>query len=89
MTTLTLLRSARQAPRLHALGRAISNFFTGIQDGLAMAEEYKQLSRLTDGELAQRGITRADIPRVVARGLLGACVSEGQPAPKQPPPWIF
>jgi uncharacterized protein YjiS (DUF1127 family) len=37
-----------------------------------MAEQYKSLSRLTDGELAQRGITRADIPRVVARGLLRA-----------------
>lgn len=72
MTTLTLPGFARQAQRLHVLRRAIADFFAGIQDGLAMAERYKSLSRLTDGELAQRGITRADIPRVVAKGLLRA-----------------
>ena len=72
MTTVTFPRLAAQLPRLHALRRAIADFFAGIGDGLAMAEQYKSLSGLTDGELAQRGITRADIPRVVARGLLRA-----------------
>jgi uncharacterized protein YjiS (DUF1127 family) len=70
MTALTLSSFARQAPRLHALWRSIAEFFAGIQDGMAMAEQYKTLSRLTDGELARRGITRADIPRVVAKDLL-------------------
>jgi uncharacterized protein YjiS (DUF1127 family) len=71
MTTLTLSGLSRHTPRLHAFGRAIADFFAGIEDGRAMAEHYKYLSRLTDGELAQRGIARADIPRVVAKGLLG------------------
>jgi uncharacterized protein YjiS (DUF1127 family) len=72
MTTLALPTFFRQAPRLLALRRSIADFFAGVQHGLAMAEQYQALSRLTDGELAQRGITRADIPRVVAKDLLGA-----------------
>jgi hypothetical protein len=55
--------------------RYATRFRTGSpvpRDGMMMAEHYKRVSRLTDGELAQRGLTRADIPRVVARNLLRA-----------------
>jgi uncharacterized protein YjiS (DUF1127 family) len=71
MTTLALPTFVRRAPRLQALRQAISEFFAGLEDGRAMAEHYRVLSSLTDGELAQRGLARADIPRVVAKGLLG------------------
>jgi uncharacterized protein YjiS (DUF1127 family) len=71
VTTLTFPSVGRALPRLLALRHAIADFFGGIADGLAMAEHYRTLSRLTDAELGQRGLTRADIPRVVAKGLLG------------------
>jgi uncharacterized protein YjiS (DUF1127 family) len=72
MTTLTLPNRPRATPRLRALWHAVVEHFAGIRDGLAMAEHYKALSRLSEAELAQRGLTRADIPRVVAKSLLGA-----------------
>jgi uncharacterized protein YjiS (DUF1127 family) len=56
--------------RLKTLFAAITELFNGLSDGLEMAREYQSLSRLTPTELAQLGIARADIPRVVARRLL-------------------
>jgi uncharacterized protein YjiS (DUF1127 family) len=70
MTTVALPTFVRRAPRLQALRHAIADFLAGLEDGRVMAEQYRMLSGLTDGELAQRGLTRADIPRVVAKGLL-------------------
>jgi uncharacterized protein YjiS (DUF1127 family) len=68
MTTLVLSRPA--GSRLKALFTRVSELLAGVQEGLAMAREYNELSRLTPAELDRLGIERADIPRVVARRLL-------------------
>jgi hypothetical protein len=44
---------------------SIEATLAGIDDARAMATRYETLSRLSDSELAQRGISRSDIPRIV------------------------
>jgi uncharacterized protein YjiS (DUF1127 family) len=72
MTALVHSAFARPFPRLQVLRRSIGAFFAGVREGMAMADHYKVLASLTDAELAQRGLTRADIPRVVAQRLFRA-----------------
>jgi hypothetical protein len=65
MTTLAL-DTLRGAPvLLQRLGQSISNFLDGIGEARTMAETFKSLSRLTDDQLAERGLKRQDIPRLV------------------------
>jgi hypothetical protein len=46
----------------------VHDIIVGSRDGLAMQDRYEVLSRLSDCELAQRGLTRADFPRLVVNG---------------------
>jgi uncharacterized protein YjiS (DUF1127 family) len=69
MSTLAL---PHRAERLKTLLAAITDLFTGVGEGLEMAREYEALVRLTPSELAERGIRREDIPRLVARRLISA-----------------
>jgi hypothetical protein len=65
----TLVLTARTgAPRRQRFFRMISEFFEGIRLARAMAHQYDVLSRLSDGELARRGLRREDIPQVVVNG---------------------
>ena len=67
MSTLVLTAptGARRRPRFF---RVISEFLAGIRLARAMAHQYDVLSRLSDGELARRGLRREDIPQVVVNG---------------------
>jgi hypothetical protein len=68
MTALAL-NTLRSAPALlQRLGHSFSDFLDGIGKARAMAERFKALSRLTDRQLAQRGLKRQDIARVVLFG---------------------
>jgi hypothetical protein len=53
---------SRFARRLY---RAISAYFLAQLDAHAATAMYEQLSRLSDAELARRGMTRADLHRHV------------------------
>jgi len=65
MTTLAL-NTLRVAPALlQRLGHSVSAFFDGIGEARAMAETFKALSHMTDGQLAEHGLKREDIPRAV------------------------
>ena len=68
MTALTLSVLSRGTPWLKAVTRFFADLFAGIREGREMAYRYEALSRLSDAELARRGITRADIPRVAVTG---------------------
>jgi hypothetical protein len=68
MTTLALPRAARGFPRLRRFFGAVSEFLAGIRLARAMAARYNTLSRLSDAELARRGIAREDIPGLVVNG---------------------
>jgi hypothetical protein len=68
MTTLALPGLVRGGSRLKRFFGAVSEFLAGIRLARAMAARYNTLSRLSDVELARRGIAREDIPRVVVNG---------------------
>jgi uncharacterized protein YjiS (DUF1127 family) len=48
--------------------RWFAELWAGAADGLNMQAHYDRLSRLSKSELAQLGLTRDDISRVVVRG---------------------
>jgi uncharacterized protein YjiS (DUF1127 family) len=66
MTTIALNSLIHGTPAfLNRLSQGIASFFDGIGEARAMAEHFKTLSRMSDAELARRGITRDEIPQVV------------------------
>jgi len=66
MTTLALSNLLDTAPRLFSrLFGYWTRFVSGIEEARAMALLYQNLARLSDRELAARGLMRSDIPRAV------------------------
>jgi hypothetical protein len=66
---LTLpIRAHSRTPFRNELARWVRDIMAGSRDGLAMQDRYEALSRLSNGELARRGLTRADFPRLVVNG---------------------
>ena len=76
MTTATLPRLAL-APgfplKLFTLKllRSIGTVFDGVTEGRGIAARYDRLSRMSDTELAQRGLIRQDISRAAVNGIAG------------------
>jgi hypothetical protein len=70
MTTLALTTLLQNTPRLLAqvLGH-LNAFLDGLDDARVLAHRYETLARLSDAELAHRGLKRHDIPRVVLADL--------------------
>jgi len=66
MTIVTVNELNRGTPGLlQRLIHRFSAFLDGIGEARAMAELYKSLSRMTDAQLAARGLKREDIPQAV------------------------
>ena len=66
MTTIALSQLVHQAPAfLQRISQRIAAFFDGIEEASLMAHRFKALSRMTDAQLAARGLKRADIPQAV------------------------
>jgi uncharacterized protein YjiS (DUF1127 family) len=66
MTTIALSQLVHRTPALlERLARSITAFFDGIEEARAMAQRFKTLSQMTDGQLAARGLRREDIPQAV------------------------
>ena len=53
---------------LKTMVQLVNDIIVGSRDGLEMQDRYEALSRLSDWELARRGLTRADITRLVVNG---------------------
>jgi uncharacterized protein YjiS (DUF1127 family) len=69
MITLTLSNFLHDTPAfLSRIGARIKGLLTGIEEARAMAERFKALSRMSDAELARRGLKRQDIPYAVVGG---------------------
>jgi hypothetical protein len=66
MLLLAAMARANPAPRLRTYVRELLG---GIDDARRMASIYDELSGLTDGELAARGLVRHEIPHAVIRGV--------------------
>jgi len=66
MTTIALSQLIHRAPAfLQRISQRITAFFDGIEEASLMAHRFKTLSRMTDAQLAARGLKRADIPQAV------------------------
>jgi hypothetical protein len=50
---------------LQRLGQRFTGFATGIEEARTMAHHFKVLARLTDAQLADRGLERKKIPQIV------------------------
>lgn len=68
VTTLSEPNFVRGRFFSNTLAQAVRDIIAGSRDGLAMQDRYQKLSRLSDWELARRGLTRADIIRLVVHG---------------------
>ena len=69
MTTLAHSPLVHDTPGvLHRIGNGFRAFFEGIQDARTLAYRYETLSRLSNIELAARGLKREDIPQAVFAG---------------------
>lgn len=47
------------------IGRHITGLIANVEEAQEMAREFDTLSHLTNEQLAERGLTRQDIPRFV------------------------
>lgn len=69
MTTLTLPRTPERRPaRLKAALRFLGAMIEGVAEAREMASRYAALSRLSDEELARRGLTRDQLPTAIVQG---------------------
>lgn len=68
MSALALTLPRRSVRRLRVLGFT-KDLFAGLFDGLHMMRRYNALTALSDVELAQKGLKRQDIARLVATGV--------------------
>ena len=66
MISLALSRLIHATPAfLQRLADRVTAVLDGIAEARALAQRYQTLSKLSDAELAQRGLKREDIPQVV------------------------
>jgi len=65
MSTLTVRHP--ESGWLHSALRAIENTVIGIAEGHEIYAQYRKLSRLSNAELARRGLTREQVPQAAVR----------------------
>jgi len=70
MTTITLngTRQASAPAAWAGLVASVSEFFAGIRDGQDMETRYRELSRMSQPDLAKIGLNRSDIYRAALLG---------------------
>ena len=61
-------RIRQETSLFESLRNTVVAFFEGIQDGVDMADRYHTLSRMSDKQLAKRGLNRTDVPRAALLG---------------------
>ncbi|MFS8037070.1 hypothetical protein ACI7BZ_08905 [Xanthobacter sp. AM11] len=67
MATITA-NPTRETGLFGRMGAAVSEFFSAVAEARRMADRYEHLSHMSNSELARLGISREEIPQVVARG---------------------
>ena len=70
MSTITLNSSTRSASSLRKVFQMFGDFVEGAREARAISTRYESLSRLSDNQLAQRGLTRGDVPQAAVTGRL-------------------
>lgn len=67
MVTITA-HAPRETGFFGRIGAAVADFFDAVAEARAMSERYEYLSRRTNSELAEMGLSREKIAIAVARG---------------------
>lgn len=67
MATITA-NATRETGLFGRMGAAVSEFFSAVAEARRMADRYEYLSHLSNSELARMGISREQIPQLVAGG---------------------
>jgi uncharacterized protein YjiS (DUF1127 family) len=70
MATITLNSSARTASPFRKVFQVFADFVEGAREAREIATRYESLSRLSDNQLAKRGLTRGDVPQAAVTGRL-------------------
>ena len=71
MSTITLNSSARSSSSsFRKVFQMFADFVEGAREARAIATRYESLSRLSDNQLAKRGLTRGDVPQAAVTGQL-------------------
>lgn len=65
----TILLRQNRSDVAHGLFETVNSFFAGIAEGHEIAMRYQKLSRLSDGELAELGLDRTEVPQAAVRGV--------------------
>jgi hypothetical protein len=66
MTTIALSQFIHDVPALlRKVGHGFGDLIAGIEEARELANRYKALARMTDAQLAERGLKRTDIPQAV------------------------
>jgi len=70
MTTITLAPddTGSERPTVSTFVSSFNEFCEGVREGQAIEARYRRLSRMTRSELADIGLTRADIHRAALLG---------------------
>lgn len=71
MTFFTTNPAASDGTALQGAARVAADLFHGLAAGYGAYLSYSKLDRMSDRQLAERGLTRADVPRAAASGILG------------------
>ena len=69
MTTIELNHPTPTGGLIQRIGHRISDFLDGLAEARILADRYRTLSRLSDAELARRGLKREEIPHAILAGL--------------------
>ena len=73
MTTIALAQFVHNVPAfLRKVGQSFRDLVEGVEEARLLASRYKVLSRMTDAQLAERGLKRSDIPQAVLDHSVGA-----------------
>jgi hypothetical protein len=70
MSTITLNSPARSASPFRKVFQVFAEFVEGAREARAIATRYESLSRLSDNQLAKRGLTRNEVPQAAVTGRL-------------------
>jgi hypothetical protein len=68
MTTIALQFPSGRGTRHVSIFNIMGTWVSAIEDGRRAAQVYESLSRMSDENLAKRGLHRGDLPRVAVFG---------------------
>ena len=67
MTAITYSAGHARPSRFRTVLGALNTFFAGIQEGREIWNRYESLARMSDAQLARRGLARDEVPQAAVK----------------------